>query len=527
VREFFEQVVFDPANDALFTAERARENVPTANDFLVWAQRTLGDVRNQPTTYDEIQAIDDAIYSYVRDLVEREINSLGGGGGGSYFVMPRNAERAQSWRGFVDAVSQWQHVGRSRGGGSRGSSTGVDARMLADFAQQNTRLEGLSRQLRDAQRARTSSGESGPVVPPTIERAISDFKATVGRLDADALEAWRQLAEDSEALDSFHSFSRLGRGRYVSDLQSGLEEHGARLLTTEVRPGFERAFDDFWRDIDDYAVGYFPFITRRQLEDAIDMYARGYFLSNRQEIERDGRSRRSRRHSGDASWTERTSDPAQRLYTIVLNLPTASRKDAEDVFESLDKLMQDFRPEPILDGTEPMIDFVGEAKPVLRSLKAWGAYLGSEGGSRRRSQEEVFEARLLPQHRHRDGTFLLEQVNSIYFFDAQRPIRSSTEQWVEVPLVMNEEALTVVGENEDRTSGWKGRLVIEGGDFKLPFFVLIAADAPPSDDRRVWEARVEIPAYSRGAARLHGIFELSFDRGIPRVLPDSAGGEYD
>jgi hypothetical protein len=134
---------------------------------------------------------------------------------------------------------------------------------------------------------------------------------------------------------------------------------------------------------------------------------------------------------------------------------------------------------------------------------------------------------LLPQLRQGDGTFLLERVNSIDFFGAERPIRSSTEQYVEVPLVLSEAPLAVVGENEDRTSGWKGRLVIEGGDLKIPYFVLVAADTAPSDDRKVWEVRVEIPAFNRAAARLDGIFELSFDRAIPHVLPDNAGREYE
>ena len=149
------------------------------------------------------------------------------------------------------------------------------------------------------------------------------------------------------------------------------------------------------------------------------------------------------------------------------------------------------------------------------------------GGSRRQSQEESFEARLLPQLRHGDGTFLLEKVNSIEFFGAQRPIRSSTEQYVEVPLNMTDGSVSVVGVNEDQTSGWTGRLIIEGGAFKILYFVLVAADGAPSDDRTTWEVRVELPAHSRSGGRLDGIFELSFDRPIPAVLPANAGREYD
>ena len=535
VREFFVGTVFNPENESLYTADRARENVPKANDFLVWAQRNLRDVDLQPTTEEEIQAIDDAIYRYVQDLVEREIASMGGGGGGQYFVQPRDAARAQSWRTFVDAVSRWNHVGSSRGGG-RGSSTGIDSRMLADFAQQNTRLESLSRQLQNAQRSRTPTGGGGPVVAATLGRAITDFKEAVGGLDSNAREAWGQLAQRPENLEKFHAFSHLGRGRYVSDLERDLEEHGAELLKREIEPEFQRAYREYWKDIDDYAAGYFPFITRRQLEDAKTLYARGYHRSDRQSAEQDSRdrrrgrggdSRRSSRSSGDASWKSRTPDTAQRLVTMVLDLPTVSLRDAEDAFSGLEELVEDFRLEPILQGSEQMIDFIGPAKPTLRSLQAWAAVLGGDGGSRRRSQDETFEARLLPQLRQGDGSFLREKVNSIRVFDAQRTIRSSTEQYVEVPLVMSEQRLTVVGENEDRTSGWTGRLVIEGGDFKLPYFVLIAADTEPSNDRRTWEVRVEIPTFDSSAARLDGIFEFNFDRAIPEVLPDNAGDEYD
>ena len=136
VSRFFVDVVFDPDNNSLLTADRAKDNVPTANEFLVWAQRNLGEVDTQPTTSREIANIDNAVYRYVQDLVALEIASLGGGGsGGPFFVKPRSAENAQSWRAFVDAVNSWHHVGRSRGGQGGGSSTGIDSRALDEFAQ--------------------------------------------------------------------------------------------------------------------------------------------------------------------------------------------------------------------------------------------------------------------------------------------------------------------------------------------------------------------------------------------------------
>jgi hypothetical protein len=150
VAEFFVRKVLDPGNPSLLTGDRARDNVPAANDFLVWTRRNLGNVDEQITTATEITAIDDAIYRYVRELVDLEIASKGGGGRGSYFIRPLNAERAQSWRAFIDAVSAWNHVGQMGADRARSASTGVDAKMLADFAQQNARLEGLSRELRDA-----------------------------------------------------------------------------------------------------------------------------------------------------------------------------------------------------------------------------------------------------------------------------------------------------------------------------------------------------------------------------------------
>ncbi len=536
VSTFFVDVVFDPENTSLLTADRAKDNVPTANEFLVWAQRHLGEVDTQPTTEHEITDIDNAVYRYVQDLVEIEIGSLGGGGsGGPFFVKPRSASNARSWRAFVDAVSSWNHVGRSRGGGS-GPSTGIDSRTLDGFAQQNARLEGLSRQFRDAQRkSQPSPGGGGPVVPSSVERAINAFKDLVGRLDTDPLEAWRELAEKPENLQQFHAFSRLGGGRHVADLERDLEVHGANILESEIAPVFQRSYKDFWRDIDEYAFGFFPFISKGQLEDARSMYSRGYSRSDRQSADEDSRDRRrsrdegdrrSRRSSADASWQNRTSDSGQRLETMVLNLPTVSAQDAEDVFSSLQRLVDDYGLTPILNGSEREIDFVGIAKSTLTSMQGWAGFMGG-GGSRRQSQEESFEARLLPQLRHGDGTFLLEKVNSIEFFGAQRPIRSSTEQYVEVPLNMTDGSVSVVGVNEDQTSGWTGRLIIEGGAFKILYFVLVAADGAPSDDRTTWEVRVELPAHSRSGGRLDGIFELSFDRPIPAVLPANAGREYD
>jgi len=536
VSTFFVDVVFDPGNASLLTADRAKDNVPTANEFLVWAQRHLGEVDTQPTTDREIADIDNAVYRYVQDLVETEIASLGGGGtSGPFFVNPRSASNARSWRAFVDAVNSWNHVGRSRGGGG-GPSTGIDSRTLDGFAQQNARLEGLSRQFRDAQRkSRPSPGGGGPVVPSSVERAINEFKDLVGRLNTDPLEAWRELAEKPENLQKFHAFSRLGGGRHVADLERDLEVHGANILESEISPVFQRSYKDFWRDIDEYASGFFPFISKGQLEDARSMYSRGYSRSDRQSADeyssdrrrsRDEGDRRSRRSSADASWQNRTSDSGQRLETMVLNLPTVSARDAEDVFSNLQRLVDDYGLTPILNGSEREIDFVGTAKSTLTSMQGWAGFMGG-GGSRRQSQEESFEARLLPQLRQGDGTFLLEKVNSIEFFGAQRPIRSSTEQYVEVPLDLTDGSVSVVGVNEDQTSGWTGRLIIEGGAFKILYFVLVAADGAPSDDRTTWEVRVELPARSRDGGRLDGIFELSFDRPIPAVLPANAGREYD
>jgi hypothetical protein len=207
------------------------------------------------------------------------------------------------------------------------------------------------------------------------------------------------------------------------------------------------------------------------------------------------------------------------METIVLDLPTVSRRDAESIFEDLDELVDQFGLGPILDGSETSIDFIGPTKATLRVLRQWREYIGADSGGRR-SGDQFFGARLKAQS-------LLESVNSIELFDAERPIRASTEQYVEVPFYLGEEALTVIGENEDQTSGWKGRLVVEGGFLKLPYFVLVAADAAPSSDRKEWDVRVEIPEFNRPESRVGGTFEFSFDKGIPGVLPDNAGREYD
>jgi hypothetical protein len=211
---------------------------------------------------------------------------------------------------------------------------------------------------------------------------------------------------------------------------------------------------------------------------------------------------------------------------MTLELPTISRRDAEDLFGELNRLVDSYSLTPILDGSEQSVNFIGRAKSTVVSLRDWASYLLIDS-SRRRGTDETFEARLMPHYRQGAGAFLLERVNSITFFDAERPIRSSTEQYVEVPFVMSERPLSVVGINEDRSTGWSGRLVIDGGDFKIPYFVLVAADGEPAADRRTWQVRVEIPALAEVDETLHGIFELSFDRPVPEVLPDTAGREYD
>jgi len=511
---FFETLFGEP-DESIYKASWARDFAGQANDFLVWTQDSLEVVRNQTDTGSDIDKIDGAIYAYVDELVTRTIDGLGSGGGGSYYISPKKATRASSWSGFLQAVQSWNYEGHSSGRSGRGASTGVDSGLLEDLAKNNERLNGLSNKLAHAITRSRRSGGSGPAVAAGVSKAIEDFKNAVTGLDSNPLEAWKVLAEEKGRLRKFHSFSRAGSSSRIRELRVDLEEHGAELLVQEIQPEFKDAYRRYWRNIDS-TRGYFPLITQKELNNLRREYLEGYRSSQAHE----SRGRGSR-HAG--GWKKRSTNPGQGRKTLTFELPTATMNDLDDVFRGMEDLISDFALVPILSSSEKKIDFVGPAAArTLRSIRAWKAFVDAQGDGGR--EPPSFGARLQSGVGSRGGIFLLQEVNEVDFFRADSPIRSSTEQYVKVPLDLVTGPLSIRGKLEGRAAGI-GELRLEGDELKLPFFVMVAANRDPKSGRKKWEVRVNLPSVS-SSNQLIGIFELNFPMPIPDVLPDDAGREF-
>jgi hypothetical protein len=62
-------------------------------------------------------------------------------------------------------------------------------------------------------------------------------------------------------------------------------------------------------------------------------------------------------------------------------------------------------------------------------------------------------------------------------------------------------------------------LEVTGGPLKLFYYVLAASEErTPSQDRHLWNIRVEIPDAEHPNGRLQGVFELKIDEPLPGVI---------
>jgi hypothetical protein len=409
---------------------------------------------------------------------------------------------------------------------------------MDEFARRNRRLQPLASRLRSS--SGRSTGSSGPPISGTLDRAIETFRGCVAVLDDRPLEAWRQLVAGEDAkLADFHAFSRnrgLRDDREGQWLVDNLERHGARLLTEAIEPSFDDQLDRFWDDVDYCCRDLYPFLTERQIGDLRALYDRGYEAGgapSREEDRWDRRDRRDRPRWRLQLWDGEIRDARVRVVRRRMVLETARISDLEELFFGrgrLSDLHKDFALEPILEGEETMIDFVGDAKARLKALARWQLFLfGPSGDAESRWSRDAgdreLRVRLLESTATRGATFIGERVGLVRFL-GDNVFRPSTDarrgRELDVQLPLDQAPITVVGINEDRTTGWTGELEIEGGPLKLLFLTHLAAQGPPRRDGRLWQVRLELPDYDRPSTRLEGIFELEFDRPVPDVLPDAS-----
>ena len=347
-------------------------------------------------------------------------------------------------------------------------------------------------------------------------RAAQAFQRCVAGLDDAPLRAWKQLAlkRDGASLADFHAFSsnpRL-RGSAEADRLKGVEDHGAGLLSKEIRPDFQDRSRELWRRVDRCCLDRFPFISERTLRRKADAFERG--------------------PTGGEPWSAPTLDRGRREATAILTLETLTNDAMDQLFyqdETLDGLFDDFALDPIVSGEERAVDFVGSEKEKLRTLRHWQRFLfppREEGRQEDRGKKE-FTIRLLERPAGAGRTYIGERAGRVDLFgpytirpstDANRGVTRS------VPLVLDDRPQSVSAVNEDR-NGWTGRLELRGGPLKLLYFVQLASVERPRQDGRVWTVRVEVPDFDRPELRPEGIFEVTFDRPLPGVFPDLGSDE--
>lgn len=493
VGSYFADQVFRGCTDC-FTKYYASNNVPAANKFVSWARRAFEPIRGQEEVGRSIDGVNTALFEYLRAMLGR------GGGGGSFLTTPDRAMRVFAWSEFVREIRAWRVVGGGGGGG--GATLSVDE--IQEYARDNDALRPLLRLAGGGQQS-----SAGP--PEELVRTAQAFQRCVSGLDDVALRGWKQLAADKALLADFHGPSENPRLRGIPEVDrlKLVEIKAAELLVKEIHPEYQERSRELWRRVDRCCADRFPFISERNLRRLRDLYARGPL-----------------RTSGNELWSPISIDPPRRDASVTLTLETASREALDQLLyedETFDRLFSEFALLPIVEGDEKLVNFVGEDRERLRALRRWQAFLYPEDRAERGRKPEV-TIRMLERGRGGGQTFIGERVGRVDLFGPNviRPSNPAVATPA-MPLLFEERPLSIVGTNEDR-NGWVGRVELRGGPLKLVYFVLLAAEGRPRQDNRVWTVRLEIPDFERPELRPEGLFEMTFDRPLPAVLPEGGGG---
>jgi hypothetical protein len=507
IETYFVDEVFRNCGDC-YTRFYAQSHVTAANKLLSWGRRTLQPIRGQVEVFRRLASVSNAEYDYLREAIRRS----GRGGGGDErpgtVTFPSRAVQAGRWADFTREIRQWRLAGGDGGAAPSSGGAGVTVDDVQEFARDNDDLRPLLREFAGGGGRRSASPS---LAAEEAMRAAQAFQRCVAGLDDAPLRAWKQLAlkRDGASLADFHAFSsnpRL-RGSVEADRLKGVEDHGAGLLSKEIRPDFQDRSQELWRRVDRCCLDRFPFITERALRRQADVFERG--------------------PTGGAPWSAPTLDRGRREATAVLTLETLTSDAMDQLFyqdETLDRLFDDFALDPIVSGEERAVDFVGSEREKLRTLRQWQRFLfppREESRQEDRGKKE-FTIRLLERPAGTGRTYIGERAGRVDLFgpytirpstDANRGVTRS------VPLVLDDRPQSVSAVNEDR-NGWTGRLELRGGPLKLLYFVQLASVDRPRQDGRVWTVRVEVPDFDRPELRPEGIFEITFDRPLPGVFPD-------
>ncbi len=511
-----------------YNSQHAEDHIPPASELVQFAKNNLKSAIQQDAEIGGyVEKINQVEYAYLDGYINQQRfggaagGGGGGGAGGESFVVPARAAQAAAWRDYVRALRSWQPVLEKPGGGGGGGgavvpivpANGLTVEALQRYAARNDSLKPLLdrfqvRSQSVAAAAAAAAARPAPKVSPDLATAGQIFQHCVAGLDEDPLKAWRQLAQaqdrDDVSLNNFHAFStnlRL-RGNPSAARMIEVENKGAALLSQAIRPTFLDHLKGLWSIAGSCCGDRYPFISRARLLGQQESYQRG--------------------PSSGGIWAPPGRDTAQRASTDAMQLETVTLDALDRLFfagGSLDSLYTDFVLDPIVEGREKAIDFVGAGRERLRVLRQWQRFVYGDG---RTSAAQQVKVKLLSGANTAPRIFIGERMGQIDLF-GPNAVRPSTDaarvRILNMPLLMENRPVTIIGRNEDKGGGWSGILNLRGGPLKIPYFLHLASDGRPREGGKIWTVHLQLPDYQQPQQRLEGVFEFTFERPLPEIIP--------
>lgn len=519
-QEFFGRTLDPSRESVIYQPAFARDMVPLGIGFIKFAEGSSA-VGRRADVAAMADRLSQTILKYLQTYIDRYAGRRGGGGGGGGFSVPTAALSTRSWRDFQGVISRWNPEGGGGGGGEAapaGDPAGALARTdLERWAADSTRLASILKyydaKTAPARKARTRGGQQAP---PEVIEASRLFKNAVMACPETPLEAWKalSLARQGASLKGYHAFSRkaaVKRAKPWGPKLVEVERKGANLVRDAIRPGFQQEGEPLLRRLQPAVQGQFPFVSEGRIRQERSGYAAGTAL-------------KKGGGPGGATWS--------------MDLPTIAQTHLTGIMSEVGLLSDRYALDPILWGTEPDFDFVGEPTrswfAVARGWERW-VFTGPSstgGGALRDHKAEIRTLQFTPAAGRR---FLGERIGMLTLFDSRTILRPSTDikrqdqarpfTW---RLPVGDSAFPIVGKNEDLGKGWTGSLAIRGGPLRLFYFLRVAAeerDRTPEDDpdrlrerERTWRFRLLLPDAEKPAEPLEGLFEAVFDEMMPPVL---------
>jgi IcmF-related N-terminal domain len=442
--------------------------------------------------------------TYLRSYIDRMAGR--GGGGGAGFIFPAAAASATSWPAFQTAIRGWSPQGGGGGAVAPDASGQLSPAQFAQIDASNAFLHPIYEEYR-SRIERPRAAAAGVTIAPELLEAANAFRGAVTALSDQPLPAWRQLAraEGGTSLKQYQVFSanpRLKTNPEAQRMDRQVADFGAHLMRDAIRPIYAQKEPVVWSRLQACCLGKFPLINDLELQN-------------------------DRQKFGNGTAYTRSGSPGTGQASYRVDLPTIALADISGVILELGGLAYEFALDPIFAGEAPEFDFVGENRPILSAAGLWERFIYGPpaAGGQGQPREHHIELRLLDRPTGSGTVFMGDRVSQVTLFDRGTIFRPSTDAksgHTPPPYVWRlgsaDSPLSIIGRNED-AKGWTGVVEISGGPLKLFYYILAASEErTPSQDRHLWNVRVEIPDAEHPNGRLQGVFELKIDEPLPGVI---------